>query len=426
MENKLSENAETIEYYKLVKSQCILGKLPKVESDSQFISKLDKMSDDLKIPLVSAFVMLNNAYKSELSLNRAKTIKQNIHSRDGSVAAKRPRVELSASPKLNKLDFISSHFSKCTSKAIKIAVALFLRPSYSEPLKRDFIFSILNDDSSEQKVSDIIELCQDNIGKSREYIKDINNLNTTEKQRKQLICALIELSEILRDRSCAKLAMCISLNGYISLIRQYLEHDHLKLITPFEPLINLYVKESIAKFTQNEERTKIQNQFKVNPKTTIQDVINGLPPVPSKVTNLSTKACVFKPDQIYQYYKGAVNYTRDITTTYHNENGRRYRIQTYNDCLYDVLGCAIEYMDTSSPNQQSPRAFEYELYDKMSWIERLNLIRFRTKILIEEAKGSELNEYQGASTDMTISWFDDNDISVSKTISIKKSTQREN
>nr|AKH40369.1 putative gp83-like protein [Kallithea virus] len=423
-ESKLQHlHPEIINYYKSIKANGL--KSPKMENNEEFITTLDRVEDDFKIPFISTYVLINNAYRHELSSNRAKSIKQNIHAiRE----AKDVKIRTEVTAKVNKFEFIPSHFYTCSSKAIKVAVALFLRPAYTETLKRDFIFSLLNHHSKTHTVSDVIDLCQKTIGDVRAFIKTVGNLNTTEKQRKQLICGLIECSELLRDRLCSKLAISVSLNGYISLISLYLKHGHLKNVIPFEPLINLYVKESIAKCTQEEERVKILNQFKVDPVATIDDVIKGLPPAPNKVSNSSTKSCVFKPDQNYQYYKGAPNYTRDIITTYHIEHGRRYRIQTYNDCLYDVLGYTLEAPNfleaTHSPTTNGISAIEHEIYDRMSWSDRLNLIRFRTKIRIEDAKGSELNDYHGNSTDITISWFDDNEISCSKTISLKKSDNK--
>lgn len=431
----LTVNHEVIEYYKMLKSMPDKAtKLPKIEKDDEFIKALDKV-DDLKIPFVASYVLLNIAYKTEISSNRAKTIKQNIHSNrvesDASNGKSKSDNDQSSSPnskndanapsKLSKLDFIPSYFNSCTSPAIKIAVALFLKPSCAEPLKRDFVVSILNEKSPQHNVGNVIDVCrQQSIGEIRAYIKETQNLKTTDKQRKQLVCALVDASEILRDRSCAKLAICISNKGYLSLINTYVERGRFKHIIPFEPLINLYVKESIAKFTQDDERMKIHNQFSVNPMTTIKDVIAGLPPPPQSLncvnTNKISKSWVACAEQTFQIYKGLPNYTKDLNSTYHIENGRRYRIITYNDCLYDVIGYSYDSKDGSTPIA--------EIFDKMSWSDRLNVIRFRTKILVDEIKGSEINDYHGNSADITISWFDDNDISCSKTLTFKKTDSK--
>ncbi|AYP97917.1 GrBNV gp83-like protein-like protein [Mauternbach virus] len=431
---------DVVEFYKSLQAN---DKIPKIENEKNFIMKIDSIKDEFKVPFVATYALLNNAYKMEVSSKRAKLMKQNIQlMKETNKVKTRSDVSL----KLNKFDFIPNHFNDCSSLPIKIAVALFLKPSCTESLKRDFVFSLLNDTEVIKDVNDVIALCFiPTIGGIREYIKKVNNVSSTEKQRKNIICGLIESAEILKDRSSAKLAICISQNGYITLLTSYLEIGKLKSIIPFEPLINLYIKESIAKYTQEEERLKLYNQFKIDPEATIKDVINGLPPPPpNKVSNSSTKSMVFKNDQMYEYYKGVPNYTRDIITTYHSEGGRRYRIQTYNDCLYDVIGYTSENVysndqtitTSNNPNNGTTKNIngnvnnngthqynypDHELYDRLSWSDRLNMVHFRTKIRIQQADSKELNEYCGNPTDITISWFDENGTCCSKTVALKKS-----
>lgn len=429
-------DASVLEFYRSLQPNC---KIPKIENQRAFIEKIDGIVDNFKIPFVSAYVLLNNAYKSEVALRRAKLMKQATQAMKEGKSVKNAGKEVSL--KISKFDFIPNNFLNCSSLPIKIAVALFLKPSCTESLKRDFIFSILNDTKKMVTVDDVIAFCHTQcISGIREYIKNIDKLTSTEPQRKNLICGLIESAEILKDRACAKLAICISLNGYVTLLKSYLDLGKLDSIIAFEPLINLYIKESIAKRNQEEERLKLHNQFKIDPKATINDVINGLPPPQSKLSNSTTKSIIFKDDQTYEYYKGAPNYTRDIITTYHNENGRRYRIQTYNDCLYDVIGYTVEVDNNNNNNNdqtvttsnnnnyngqsQDHHHVRHELYDRMSWSNRLNLIHFRTKIRIEQADSKELNEYCGGPTDITISWFDDNGTCCSKTIALKKTDNK--
>lgn len=424
-DEKIKKYQNIVDFYNMLKVTPYKD-VPTSHNNAGFVNRLNTHpEDDLKVAFFVAYSILNNIYRLDLSTKRAKNIRQNVHAARESGDVKGPSsIKLNGSPKTNKQDYIPELFNNCTSKAIKIAVALFLRPAYAEALKRDFIASILNDESKHQTVENVITLCTLNVGDVRTYIKNVDNVKLDIKSTKSLLCGLIEVSDFLRDRACSKLGIFINQAGYIALVQQYMMRNQFNNIVVFEPIINLYVKESIAKFNQETERARIFNQFKENPQQTIEVIINGLPQPNNKVSNASTKACYFKPDQKYQYYKGVPNYTRDIITTYHMENNNRYRIQTYNDCLYDVLGCTKDNVEPySSPDSRSSK---HELYDMLPWSERLNLIRYRTKVLIEDAKGSDLNAYQGNSADFTVEWIDDNGVVCSKTHLIKKSEANRN
>lgn len=371
----------------------------------QIVESLDKDCDKFKTAFVSFYVILTNSYRTAVLLNRQKNIK--LIRKDASKLKTAAAVE---STKITRAESIPAYFMDCESIPAKAAVVLFLTQGYSESMKNGLLFSILNGDKTEElNMTELMGFCRQNVEKLRKYIETAN-CTSTEEQRKSVIAALIEIAELVKERACSRLAMNISQSEYISLIRDYLKRNLLHSIAPFEALINKYLKDHIAMTNREKERTKIYNQLKVNISTTIEDIIQSIPP-PERSSKVSTKACIFKPDQIYEFYKGVPNYTRDIVSTYYHHNGRRYKILTYNDCLFDVLG----YVHESSDKKTS----ECELFDKMSWSERIALVPYRTKILILQETGRDLNQLN-CNADLTVSWMDENGLSCVKTFSIRK------
>lgn len=413
VESSNGNDPSIVEYYKQLKALSASKQRPKVEKLQTFVDNLDAYTGDLKIPVMCAYEMMHHTYKSGLAKNRMSHTRQQVQNMKDSNSVKSNSMKRDRITKISKYDCIPAQLVDCTSTAIKVAAVLFMRIPGPDSLKRDLITAIINDNSTVMSVSNIIDLCKQPATQIRSYINSMEHSSMDEKCRKQMLCALIELSELLKDRTLSKFAMFISLKGYISLILHYMDKNQLDNIAVYDPLINMYIDESVAKSNQENERTAIYNQFKENKKAVVHVIIDAVSLAHKKMSAPTpSKGNLFKPEQKYQYYKGVLNYTRDINTTWHLENGRRYRIQTYNDCLYDVLGSTLETDDGQTK--------ESEMYDKMSWMDRLNLVRLRPNILVEEATGSELNNYRGSSTDITISWFDDNKISCSKTITIKK------
>jgi len=220
-----------------------------------------------------------------------------------------------------------------------------------------------------------------------------------------------------KDRLCSKLAYELSSKGYISLITDYLKRHNLDELISYEPLINQYIHNHVPLVKQEAERQVIHNQFKESPKSVIQDLLNKLnqQPPPQQTTKNSkepNKKTVFDSNQVYDYYKGCQNFSRDIVSVAHNHEGLMYYIQTYNDCLYDVIGCSYKNPTTDYPHDEI-------FINTLSWPERLEKLPFRTKVKLSNDSGSVLNEITG-NYDIAVSYLDKSSGYVTKRIYKKR------
>lgn len=415
------------DYYKALRQNLMTKpederpKLFKPSNLKEIAQSLDNDTTKLKSSIVSFYVILVLNYRSKLTSNRQRSLQRaNLKRKiDSDISPKLNKIDDDMdmdgdSTKTNRFDCIPDYILKCESHGAKIAVVLYLLQSYTS-IKKLFILAILNDHMNQTKISDIVDICKKSVTDIRKYIKN-DNIESTEQHRKILIQALIEMSEMLKDKPCSKLAMEISPTGYVSLLKENIRHKLLHSIAPFDALINKYIKECIALHYQDTQRTIIHNQFKVNMMTTISSIIESLPPpTPNKVSTNSIKACAFDPNQEYQYYRGSPNYTKDIVTAYYDHEGKRYKILTYNDCLYDVIGYVYE----STDGQGEKITSESKLFDRESWLDRLSKVPYRTKVVISEATGSELNDFNGTA-DLTVSWLNDSGLTFTKTFTFKK------
>lgn len=386
--------------------------------------------------------------------------------------------------KLSKFETLPDYIMKSTAPMLKLSALLFALNRYSDSLNRDIVCSLVslfNEDDSGNfndelgSVASVVELCLMDSNKMRQWLaaKDAPPLERI--PRKLLICGLLEISELLRDRPCAKLAMDISMTGYMSLCQEYIKKNYLHSVVPFEPLINRYIKECIARCDQEQTRTTILNQFAVNPLHTVQRVVEKLEPaLQANRANVSTNngagneqksqsgVNALNDDTIYECFEGPVNYTRDIISTYYVSDNKRYRILTYNECLFDMLGFTSNTpkvgMNSQSPanihnkevlmheralhemrhigdnsadeehknKENLDRFFENTmscgtmLLDKLSWSERLNYLpELRARVLIKQMSGKQIKE-MNINADVTVQWLDPSNISCTRTFSLKK------
>lgn len=394
---------------------------PLPENQGSLIESIDKTTGKEKKCFVTIGYILGALHKQKLSANRSRNMRAYVKNINAEKSVKQANHD--KGQKVSKLDCVTSDYSECVSTPLKLAVAVFLSPNLNDSLRRDLIATIANDVNNEKSVSYIEDLFQDPsecVAKIRNYIKNFGSTTLDKSTETYLICGLIELSELLKDKSYCKLALEINLNRYVEYLSKYMHQNIIHSIAPFEPLIAKYIHESIAKCSQDAERTAINNQFKTNPIETIENIIKGLPPLPNKLSRMSTKTFIFKPDQMYECHKGPVAYTRDIISTYYRSGNDLYKILTYNDCLFDVIGMTTESVDATS----GQKTLKEELFNKLCWSDRIKLLpAFRAKVAISSVSGSELNEYNGAPSDVTVSWIDENGLSCSKTYLLKKSKE---
>lgn len=409
-----------IQKYLLTNNESNFGKIShrlNALNPEDIVISLDNNCTNVKMAIVGFYNLLWRSYKDAVTNKRKRSAQ---HMAKGNVItttngdeplAKRIKQENPMdSTKSTRIEYIPDYFLTCTSKAAKIAVMIYMIPSYTESIRKGIIFSILNGHMDDQSIHDLAELSRKSVGELRKVCP--TNTTTTEEQRKIMLGALIEIAHITRDRSSAKLAMDISQSGYISLVKSYMDRFNIKEMTIYEPIINKYLKECIALNGQEAERIRIQNQFRINSKDLIMNIIDSLPVPINKVATTSTKALTFDEDQSYFFYKGVPNFSQEIVVTNFVHDGKTYVIETYNDCLFDVVGWCNETIDETSGEKQ----LNSDLMLKgKNWQERINMIPFRTKVLVGPITGKALNEFAGV-TDIAISWMDKNGMSCRRII----------
>lgn len=428
---------QDIQKYLLTNNESNFGKVShrvNALNPEEIVASLDGNCSNVKIAIVAFYNLLWRSYKDAVTSKRKRAVQQVVVNKSGITTngdeqqplAKRIKQESPTptttttttttptttmdSVKNSRIDYLPDYFMTCTSKAAKIAVMLYMIPSYTESIRKGIIFAILNGHMDDQTMHDLVELSRKSVGELRKVCP--NNATTTEEQRKIMLGALIEIAHITRDRSSAKLAMDISQSGYISLVKNYMLRFNIKEMTIYEPIINKYLKECIALNGQEAERIRLQNQFRINSKDLVMNIIDSLPVPSNKVAATSTKALTFDENQSYFFYKGVPNFSQEIVVTNFVHDGKTYVIETYNDCLFDVIGWCNETVDETTGEKQ----LNSDLVLKgKNWQDRINMIPFRTKVLVGPITGKALNEFAGV-TDIAISWMDKNGMSCRRII----------
>lgn len=401
-----------IKRYLLVNNQNDFGKVShrlNVLNPEDVVKSLDALDKDhMKKAIVAFYNLLWRSYKDAVISKRKRSINQTAKgsNSDDQPITKRIKQENNNidSTKNTRVEYLPDYFLKCKSKSAKIAIMLYMIPSYTESIRKSIIFSIMNGHMDDKSINDLVELSRKSVGELR---KVCPTMTSTEEQRKKIISALIEIGHITRDRSSAKLAFDVSQRGYITLVQNYMERFKINEMTIYEPIINKYLKECIALNNQDLERARIQNQFRTNPEQLISHLIKSLPEPKNKVDATSTKAMIFDESQSYFFYKGVPNFSQEIVVCSFEHENKIYVIETYNDCLFDVIGSFTETIDETTGAKHTTCDITLR---KKTWEERLKLLPFRTKVSVGSTTGKTLNEFAGV-TDVAVSWFDKNGMS---------------
>lgn len=379
----------------------------------------EQTSSKIKLEcLVSATCLLSNIYKSRLNALRTDKLRENA--KRGHESKSRPvRERGRPAAKISKSECVPASMIVSSATQIKLAIALFLSTRLSDSMRKALVSIIANqdDDSNADVLMTLFESQTTMAANIREYIQKHDAVLKKSNER-YIICAMIELSELLKEQIHCRLAMDINCKKYITYIQQYLDADRIKSIVPFEPAISRYLKLSIALCSHKTERNTVHQHFLHDPKGAIDVVIRGLPSMQKKnISGVSDKGRVFNSDEVYQCHKGPPGYTRDIVATYHKFGPVLYKILTYSDCLYDVIGRTTETVDQNGFVTKID-----ELFDRIPWDKRLTMLsEFRAKVVITNINGDDLNNYDGESSDITVGWFNDDGLSCSKTFTMKKS-----
>lgn len=377
-----------------------------VLNPAEVVASLDSGILQMKPSIVSFYNLLWRSYKDALNNKRKRTINQIAKGSaldDMQPMSKRIKQESPIdSNKSNRVEYLPDYFLKCTSRPAKVAIMLYMTPSYTESIRKTIIFAILNGHMEDMSIRDLVALSCKSVGELRKICPTPTH---NEAQRLTMIKALLEIAHITRDRAIAKLAMDVDAQCYLDQIQDILNKQIMNDITVFEPIINKYLKQCIAMNVQDMERQRLHNQFRINAKELIENLIESLPPPTDKGSATANKAVTFDETQTYYHYKGAPNFAQDIVVTNFVHENTTYVIETYNDCLFDVIGSFCEgAVDKTTGTKQS---YSDLMLKNKTWEERLSLLPFRAKVKIGEITGKELNNLVGI-TDVAITWLDKN------------------
>lgn len=397
--NKIQKFESGLEFYKSLKDENINGNFI-VNNAVSIAENLDE-DDDLKVNLVSFYVLLYHDYRNPNNNGRKTTESPSANDRKrGSLESKTIRANA-----------IPEYFHRLQSTSAKLAVALFSLSNFSDTprKKKFFLLSIIFHDVMQKKsMSEILAICRSgNISEQAAVFQKIYDASSktllTENAETihEFVEALIEISNLIKDRQCAKIAYELDKKIYFKTLLEYIDAKDVKLNTlaPFEPMINAYIYERVARCEQENYKAIIVRQSRVNLANTFRPLIGELMIRPKKP---QAKTEQFENDKCYQYYKGATTFSRYLSFTYHIEGNRRYRIITFNDALFDVIGVEDSVQDPDSGTKVNTE----RMYNKLDWRTRLSSIGFRAKVEIHKAMGSELNKLIGKGG-MRVSWMDD-------------------
>lgn len=317
----------------------------------------------------------------------------------------------------NRIDHIPLAMKKLSSKAIKLALAYYCSVSHSEHLRKILISYILhnnnNDLLSTEKIIDLA--C--NLTDSKEEVESLPI--ATKKVSEEItayVGALFELSALMRDKSFGKSASNYNRKAYLTACKHYSEKTvPITIRSPYEALIDYYVKRFVANISAVEERTRLLNQFNVDAKNIINHIIKQFEQLPitpkhSNASSVNKKGDgLFNPKQLYYAYIGPQNFFHKLNQTYYVVNNITWWIITYKDCLFDVIGYEITQFE-AKPGPES--RIHHMLCDK-NWQERLDAVPYRAKIDIRQYTGEELNKnHKGGAA--YVSWMNADGFSLSK------------
>nr|AHW98271.1 GrBNV_gp83-like protein [Nilaparvata lugens endogenous nudivirus] len=286
------------------------------------------------------------------------------------------------------------------STIIQISVMVFCLTNVKDSFKRDLIFCMLENRITFNDIQSMLNAFADHNVLRENVASEVGKLQYRPETVKSMVRILLETSDILRDKSYAKLAMTVDGNIYTA---QLLDSTYgkpnstntthyIKNVAPYEPLFSRYISYCVAPKHQTETRIKLYKQFAVNRYDIVVNAINELPPFVQTTTSKKTPGTrldSFDDNTTYYVYESKVNFMKLLGYSEYPHNGKNYMVLTYNDCIFDVLG------DT--------------LFGK-TWQERLDEIPGPAKIRLEKRTGEELNNYKANNCMLGVSWLENDKI----------------
>lgn len=356
------------------------------------------------LPIMCA--ALFNSYKHEINEQRRKALKTN----KTDAKAREP------TNKITRESCVPKEYMKCQSPTAMAALTIYCLGNEKSRVRKNMLYAAL---SGEYKsVTEALRLFRNS--------RDVDTYDEPSSEIASIIIqTLLECSELVKDKSPAKLAYDIDEQIYSHAIKYYLEKQAFKTMYPFEPLKLKYLKGCVGQMYIKAEHDKLVNQHKVDPQRTIKFMMDNVDSASIKagvgsgthsLRKTRSAAIKFDTDQTYNVFVGPIKYLSNLMITNYKWRGRIYRIATYNDCLYDVMSSHLE--DFGGMNPES----DAKIYNSLPWNERLNLLPYRAKIELRTMTGDELNSFRGYAT-LAVSWME-NSLECTKTVEVRSDKRR--
>lgn len=378
-----------------------------LDADSAMMNvTLENLTDykRFKAAFVVFCVILNNAYRNAIKAQRKKSINamrpQGGKSNETENEVSSTAGQQARTAKVTREQCIPEYFNACSSEVAKAAVVLQCANGIRGVTKRTVLYHALAGQIG--NVSMAVKLVTQ-IKQNPSALKNEAEISPSEEAYPILVQTLLELAELTRDKSPAKLAVIINEPVYLLATRHLFQRGVLDSVFPFEPLIARYLHDCVAPINVAREQVTIYNQFKLDPGRTMEYLLNAIPKKNDKTGNATPRtngSSKFDDDEIYEVFVGPLNYIHNVMITYVPHEGRNYRTITYNDCLYDVVGCSVDRTHDGTISRDST------LCDNLRWSERLALIPYRAKIKLERMSGADLNAFRGNAC-LQVSWMED-------------------
>lgn len=367
---------------------------------------IDNLSSKFKIALSIFCATLFNLYKIAIFETRRKAMRNAKN--EGTAKTRTP-----IGNKVSREDTIPEEYANCRSPVAMAALTIFCLSNEKSKIRKAMLYAALSGEYKNTK--DALKAIRNP--------KSIDEDGCTEPPAEmipRIIQSLLECAEIVRDKSPAKLANDIDERMYTKAVEHYSQRRTFKTMYPFEPLKLKYLKGCVGQMFMKVEHDKLVNQHKIDPQRTIKFLLDNVDNAANNTKHAMRKtrsaAVKFDPSKTYNVFIGPINYLTNLMITNYKSKGRVYRIVTYNDCLYDVMGSHLE--DFSGEDQKA----DVQLYNSLGWDERLALLPYRAKIELRSMSGEELNSFQGHAM-ITVSWIE-NDLENSKTFEVRSEKRK--
>lgn len=400
-QNKMQEQMIIRDYLKQIKISKNVT-LPSYNL-TEFIKLID-LDVSFRTRIVAAVCVMNAYFKEQNKIERKRNVLLASENHNNK-------------PKLSKrkttyFDSIHDSFMTCKSKTVLIATAWFGLNRKSEYILRDVIYRILSDDSI--TMDDILNLETPNNLKA--FLK-IDIIKPDIQIRKSLTHAFITISELLNSSTAALLASSFKFNMYL----EFCESCEYKNIVVYTPMFEYYIKNMIPLFQQSNRLVALIDSFNIQPESVVKNTIALIreqlnikemnkelkKDTKSKIQKITKQP--FNNDIVYHVFTMPIRTNLKLTSSSMKIDNSIYFVRHYNSMIYDICGK------------------DGTLFDNMNWQQRLDSVKSPMKIVVDEIKGSDLNQYISncnENCEIMVSWMANEKTNICVHQCLKKKTKK--